>query len=287
MALTALDDVNAERFWEDMLNGVDLIYQRPIVELGLTTNYERKDKLIEVFKKGSLINDSYIRKTRLLYAADYDILRDQAQNDKRPKNEKDLALFVLLYKQLTRGRYEEFIINAQLVPENANKHNHYLSELEPDGNIPIGIFRDGIWSDGYPCPSISITSVQLALRKTNKTLDSNQTTNSQYAKALLCLGDFYRLNNIDRLLARRFSQEPSPSKTIRRGNFYSNLITDPSVDSKDKAYALYRAIKCYAPSGNNGCGGEPVNQAQRKDWFHLLKGKYGKSRWAKELKYYW
>lgn len=287
MALTALGDVNAERFWEDMLNGVDLIYQRPIVELGLTTNYERKDKLIEVFKKGSLINDSYIRKTRLLYAADYDILRDQAQNDKRPKNERDLALFVLLYKQLTRGRYEEFVINAQLVPENANKHNHYLSELEPDGNIPIGIFRDGIWSDGYPCPSISITSVQLALSKTNKTLDSNQTKNSQHAKALLCLGDFYRLNNIDRLLNRQFSQEPSPSKTIRRGNFYSNLITDPSVDSKDKAYALYRAIKCYAPSGINSCGGEPVNQAQRKDWFQLLKGKYEKSRWAKELKYYW
>jgi len=287
MALSALDDVDVQRFWQDMLNGVDVIYQRPIVELGLTMNYERKDKLTEVFKKGSLIKDSYIRKTRLLYAADYDILRDQAQNDTRPKTEKDLALFILLYKQLTRGRYEDFVIDAQLVPEKANTHNHYISELEPDSKIPVGIFRDGIWSDGYPCPSISITSGQLAFNKSKGTLDSNQKKNSQYAKALLCLGDFYRLNNIDRLLDRQFSKEPSPSKTIRRGNFYSNLINDPSVDSNDKAYALYRVIKCYAPSGNNSCGGESVNQAQRKDWFKLLKGKYGKSKWAKELNYYW
>jgi hypothetical protein len=287
MALSALDDVDVQRFWQDMLNGVDVIYQRPIVELGLTTNYERKDKLTEVFKKGSLIKDSYIRKTRLLYAADYDILRDQAQNDTRPKTEKDLALFILLYKQLTRGRYEDFVIDAQLVPEKANTHNHYISELEPDSKIPVGIFRDGIWSDGYPCPSISITSGQLAFNKSKGTLDSNQKKNSQYAKALLCLGDFYRLNNIDRLLDRQFSKEPSPSKTIRRGNFYSNLINDPSVDSNDKAYALYRVIKCYSPSGNNSCGGESVNQAQRKDWFKLLKGKYGKSKWAKELNYYW
>ena len=287
MALYALDDVDVQRFWQDMLNGVDVIYQRPIVELGLTMNYERKDKLTEVFKKGSLIKDSYIRKTRLLYAADYDILRDQAQNDTRPKTEKDLALFILLYKQLTRGRYEDFVIDAQLVPEKANTHNHYISELEPDSKIPVGIFRDGIWSDGYPCPSISITSGQLAFNKSKGTLDSNQKKNSQYAKALLCLGDFYRLNNIDRLLDRQFSKEPSPSKTIRRGNFYSNLINDPSVDSNDKAYALYRVIKCYAPSGNNSCGGESFNQAQRKDWFKLLKGKYGKSKWAKELNYYW
>lgn len=287
MALSALDDVDVQRFWQDMLNGVDVIYQRPIVELGLTMNYERKDKLTEVFKKGSLIKDSYIRKTRLLYAADYDILRDQAQNDTRPKTEKDLALFILLYKQLTRGRYKDFVIDAQLVPEKANTHNNYISELEPDSKIPVGIFRDGIWSDGYPCPSISITSGQLAFNKSKGTLDSNQKKNSQYAKALLCLGDFYRLNNIDRLLDRQFSKEPSPSKTIRRGNFYSNLINDPSVDSNDKAYALYRVIKCYAPSGNNSCGGESVNQAQRKDWFKLLKGKYGKSKWAKELNYYW
>ena len=287
MALFALNDINVEGFWEDMLNGVDVVYQRPIVELGLTKYYERKGNLTEIFKKDSLINDNYIRKTRLLYAADYDILREQAQNDTRPNTEKDLALFILLYKELTRGRYEDFVMDAQLVPENANTDDGYMFELEADSNIAIGIFRDGEWSDGYQCPSISVTSAQLALHNLKKTLASNQQKNSLHVKALLCLGDFYRLNKIDELLDRQFSQEPFSSKIIRRGDFYSNIIADSSVQAKDKAYALYRAIMCYSPCGNNSCGGEPVNQTQRKAWFQLLTGKYGKSRWAKELKYYW
>ena len=48
----------------------------------------------------------------------------------------------------------------------------------------------------------------------------------------------------------------------------------------DKAYALYRAINCYAPSGNNSCGGSDVDKSVRKAWFQRLKGDYAKSSWA-------
>jgi len=46
-------------------------------------------------------------------------------------------------------------------------------------------------------------------------------------------------------------------------------------------------VRCYAPSGNNTCGGEEVEESQRKAWFNTLKRQYGGTKWAKELEYYW
>ena len=53
------------------------------------------------------------------------------------------------------------------------------------------------------------------------------------------------------------------------------------------AYALYRAVNCYAPSGNNQCGGADVPQEQRRAWFQQLKRDYAGSQWAQKLRYYW
>ena len=60
-----------------------------------------------------------------------------------------------------------------------------------------------------------------------------------------------------------------------------------SAAKEEKAYALYRAINCYAPSGNNSCGSQEIPLSQRKGWFNTLKRQYGTSQWAKQLKYYW
>ena len=43
-------------------------------------------------------------------------------------------------------------------------------------------------------------------------------------------------------------------KSTSRGDIYANIIADPKAPADGKAYALYRAINCYAPSGNNTCG---------------------------------
>jgi hypothetical protein len=50
---------------------------------------------------------------------------------------------------------------------------------------------------------------------------------------------------------------------------------------------LYRAVQCYAPSGNNHCGGKDVPKAQRKAWYQTLKTTFSGSVWAQRLKYYW
>ncbi len=73
----------------------------------------------------------------------------------------------------------------------------------------------------------------------------------------------------------------------RGSEIYKAIIADPKAPAPDKAYALFRAINCYATSGNNSCGGTEVVIAQRKAWFTRLKKEYPTSRWAQELRYYW
>ncbi|MNE82820.1 hypothetical protein D3C80_1795800 [compost metagenome] len=68
---------------------------------------------------------------------------------------------------------------------------------------------------------------------------------------------------------------------------YLKVIGDANAADDDRAYALYRAINCYAPSGYNGCGSQDIPPSQRKQWFRTLKSKYATTPWAKSLKYYW
>ena len=276
MALNILSDPGEEDFWKEMLGGANSFYQRPVVELALAQYYEKNAQLSKIFMKGSVINDSYIRKILLFKVASKKMLREQLKNIERPKHERDLALFVLLDKELSRGHYLDFVEDVKQVATNSSIDG-YLWRVYSQYEIPVGKFNKGKWSDGYECPNIRTTALNLAYGPNN-------------IKALLCLADFYRLNGFD---GYHNASAPGPGgvdrfpgKAISRGSIYSNIIEGSLAKDEDMAYALYRAINCYAPVGNNSCGGS-VSVTTRKAWFELLKGKYGNSKWAKRLKYYW
>ena len=72
-----------------------------------------------------------------------------------------------------------------------------------------------------------------------------------------------------------------------RHDFYTAIIADPAAARADKAYAYYRAIRCYAPTGANSCGGKDVDLDVREAWFRRLKNQYADTSWAKGLRYYW
>ncbi|GHC92419.1 hypothetical protein [Novosphingobium pokkalii] len=88
-----------------------------------------------------------------------------------------------------------------------------------------------------------------------------------------------------------------PGKPLSRDAIYATIIADKAAPADLRAYALYRAVMCYAPSGYNGCSGpatdyaamqaQQVPKAQRKAWYDELKARYPASRWAKSLRYYW
>ncbi|MGB7656696.1 MAG: hypothetical protein WBL74_14575 [Novosphingobium sp.] len=281
-ALAALKDRNEEGFWLDLLGGAKGQWQRPTVELGLAMNWERSGKLGRVFAKGSPITESMIRRQLILNAAAPDMLRANAADSARPQYERDLAVFTLLHKDLTRGDYAAFGKDQALVRPGAGTDG-YMYYLPDQENLPLGLFTKGKWSDGYACPALAQTAKALA-------------ANPQAVGPRLCLGDFWRLNGFDEMdigdTPRKADElggfaDLFPGKPLARGAIYAAIISDPKVTGPDEAYALYRAVMCYAPGGNNTCGGKDAAKSQRKAWYDQLKRDYPSSPWAKKLRYFW
>jgi hypothetical protein len=111
----------------------------------------------------------------------------------------------------------------------------------------------------------------------------------------LCLAEYFRSNGFDGFetdetpaTSGLASSTPQfPGQPYQRLEVYKAVIADPAASADDKAIALNRAIRCYAPSGNNSCGGTEVGREQRRAWFNRLKHDYPASRWAQQLKFYW
>ncbi|MDR2856672.1 MAG: hypothetical protein LBV50_02355 [Novosphingobium sp.] len=278
MALAATGDRSEAGFWRDLLGGAKGLYQRPLVELALAMHYERAGKLAEVFAPDSPIGEVAIREILLENIAGPDLLRTAARNDRRPQHERDVALFTLLHKQLGTGDYAGFLRDSALIRADAAKDGS-PNGLREQG-VPLGLFRAGTWSDGYACPALAATVAVLA-------------RDPRDAKARLCLGDFYRLNGFDGDPERPKRDELGGTPTLfpgtatPRGAIYADIIADAKAPAADRAYALYRAVNCYAPSGFSTCGGAEAAQSQRRTWFQQLKRDYPSSPWAQKLRYYW
>jgi hypothetical protein len=267
MALARLGDRNEEGFWKELLGGTKGLYQRPTAELGLALNYDRRGAIEAVFAADSPIRDVTIREILLEQSAGQTLLRRMVR-DGPTAEERSLASYVLLYKELTRGRYADF-----------------LADLPNDPEAPEG-FRYGRIGRGevqaeYPCPALTDTVKRLV-------------ANAGDVKAMLCLGEYYRLSGFD---WPNFEEPPEgtlgshtrdfPGAAIPRSAFYDRVVADPRAARGDKAYALYRAVRCYEPTGTSSCGGEEVPQSQRQAWFRRLKRDYADTNWARDLEYYW
>ncbi len=125
-----------------------------------------------------------IRKILIEKVAGPDILRAEAKNGTRPKNERDLALLTLLYKELSHGQYAGFVSDVKLVTDSGADTESGLWNLTGEEGVPVGLFTAGKFSDGYACPALSATAAALA-------------KNAKEVKGRLCLGEFYRLNGFD------------------------------------------------------------------------------------------
>lgn len=282
MALAALKDPNETGFWKELIGGSAPLHQRPLAELGLAMSLERRGKLGEVFAPGSLVTDPTTREILLQSSAGPDLLRANARDATRPLHERDVSLFTLLYKQLTRGRYAAFAQDVALVRKGAATES-WLYNFQIQEQVPVGMFAYGKFAEGYACPAIAQTARALA-------------ANPRDPKAQLCLGDFLRLNGFDNVTF--LDEKPAddalgsaaaefPGQPLARGDIYRGIIANRAAPANERAYALYRAVYCYAPGGNNSCGDEDVDPAVRKGWYNQLKKEYPASPWAKKLRFFW
>ncbi len=279
MALAELEDRNEPGFWLELLGGAKGLYQRQAVELGLALAWERGGQVAKVFAPGSPIADEGIRDVLIEHSAGPDVLRAVAGLAERPRRERDQALYVLLYKELFRGSYAAALRDLALVPADAPLESY--SEETGKAQVPLGQYRRGAVSEDYPCPALSETLAQLA-------------RDPRGVKPRLCLGEFYRLNGFDYvgLPARPAAGELGsyaayPGEPVPRDRIYSDVIGEAGVSHDDRAYALYRAVYCYAPSGNNSCSGTQAPESERRAWFRRLKGEFADTRWGREIEYYW
>jgi hypothetical protein len=234
----------------------------------------------------------YLREVLLANVADASLLRTQAKNSGAPQHERDVALFTLLYKEATRNDAANFLKDLALVPSDAPTNGLYMldgniddyfmpDEYQPS-TIPLGIFLHDKTDAHFGCPGLRASEEQLA-------------QNADIPTARLCVADFVRLNSPVTYMGTPASTvnelgdtpSPFPGGNFVRMDTYTAVLANPKSTRNDKAYALFRAVNCYAPSGNNDCGEKDVPQSQRKAWFTTLKHDYAGTRWANALQYYW
>lgn len=280
LALEATGDRNARGFWTELHPGATKPLQRPAIELALAMHDERHGRLQDVFAAGSLVKSPIIRETLLTQLAPAPLLRQQSRDPAVPQHERELAFFTLLYKQVTRGYYNEFLADVARVPSDAPV-NGSITPGE-DGHAPLGVFTQAKGAGDLECPALRITVGTLA-------------RDSRSPRARLCLAEFIRVDgvgfgSVDTQLPKDQlggTNSLFPGKPYARAATYQAIIADTRAPAADRAYALFRAVNCYAPSGSNDCGGATVPRAQRKAWFNSLRQDYPASRWAKELRYWW
>jgi hypothetical protein len=285
LALEASNDLpGAQSLWLKLLPLAKQPLQREQLELALAMNHERSGQLEQVFAADSPIQSAQVRLILLGKVAGAPLLRQQITQG-ISDTEKNTAQFVLLYKDLLHGQYAAFADDFKALPEKSGeeKLGTSLGYVYGTGQT-LQLFR---WNgdkaeSNYVCPSIGDTAALLQ-------------ANNKDPKGLNCLGEFVLRNGLDSMpLDQRpgsgqlGSSEPGfKGDVFSRLNGYQTVIADTKAGRDDKAYALFRAINCYGPSGYNSCGGKDVAQSVRKAWFKQLKTAYGSTSWGKSLQYYW
>ncbi len=282
MALAQLRDPGEEAHWRALIAAASAPYTGEFAQLGLALLWQRSGRLGDVFAPGSPLTDQTIRQILLARLAGPDLLRAAIADRANDRRTRDLALFALLHKDLAMGHFADFARDAALLPRDASTEG-YPAWLLDGETVPTGLFASGKWQEAYACPAIARTAQALAARPGD-------------SHALLCLGDFWRINGFDRMSDLDAFSEPDRlgggkslfgGRPLTRASLYATVLADPRAGREERAYALYRSVMCYAPSGSNDCGGEDVAVETRKGWFQQLKQRYSGSVWAEKLRYYW
>ena len=301
LALEALGDRNARGLMLEMFGGASRPFQRDALELAIAMHDEKTGNLGRVFASDSKVRNPFIREIQLERIAGPDLLRQQVKAGLR-QQERDAALYILLAKELRHGLYSDFLADVRLVPATAPTEGYFFGAengsdypLEPGAKrtsddqaervVPLGIFNRRTAVGEFGCPALAQTVSVLARAPRN-------------IRARLCLGEFMRAGSEDTLDPFTYddpidggglasSRPLFPGPAFLRLDVYKSIIADRTATPEEKAFALNRAIRCYAPSQYNHCGGTDVERSQRRAWFMRLKTDYPKSPWATSLNYYW
>ena len=277
----------AGQLWAALLPLVHHPLQKSAVQVAIAMNDERDGHLDQVFAAGSPVASTEIRRALLARVAGAELLRKVAGDGAGDPRDRAVARFTLLYKDLTHraaGAFLDDLAGPTLPPTDAAGPARPSREEEiVPASLSLFQWPGGETQGGHHlCPS---------LRDTAGLLKANPNS----AKGLLCFGDFILANGLDGYFLDQpvdkddlgGTPERFAGRHLTRLDAYRQIIADPAAAADDKAYALYRAINCFATVGNNHCGSQVIEKSERKGWFQTLETKYKTTVWAQEQKYYW
>ncbi|AZF29649.1 hypothetical protein C4J89_0141 [Pseudomonas sp. R4-35-07] len=283
LALEAKQDwKGAEALWLQLLPLAKQPLQRDQLELALAMNYERSGQLAKVFAADSPISARQVRYILLRNVAGPDLLRQQIAKANDP-TERQTAQFVLLYKDLLHRQFATFADDLKQASLSDDKLGTSLGYTYSGGqSLKLFQWNGDKAESGYACPSVAQTAATLQ-------------SDAKNPQALNCLGEFILRNGLDGMPLEQARATGSlgstasefKGETFSRLDGYQQVIANAKAPKTDRAYALFRAINCYAPAGYNSCGGEDVAPGVRKGWFRQLKSGFADTQWSKSLQYYW
>ena len=293
LALEELKKSNEARvIWKQILAKTNDQSQRDVGQLGLAINLEQRGEIDQIFNAENAIANPLIRALVLQNTASASILRQQLKDKKLHQDLGRLAIFTLLQKDIIYGFYDDFVADFKAhksklgEPVYDEKGRFRTAELSttPFSDSPAVFHWPGkVDAEDYECPNL----INLASRLSK---------NPDAASNLICLGEFIRETDWDRVLQTAASP-PSDAiggalpqftgSAFKRDAAYQHIFNDKTATHNEKAYALYRLINCYAPTGSNSCSNTHEALKTRRAWFAQLKKNYADTSWGKNLKIYW
>jgi hypothetical protein len=241
-------------------------------ELAQAQNLEASGNIKKIFEPDSIIQSSVLRKRILRAAANTHLLEYVLEQKHTSPEEKSVALAALLNKELLSKQYKLLL-----------EHQHKYAPLKLDNVDGLDLLRNETISsdDNFNCPKWSKVLADLSGDKSP-------------TRALLCLGERLRTLEDSFITPHTPYQDQLGNtddgfniKRLTRLSLYLAIIGNTSAQGEDEAFALRRALYCFATSGYNHCGAEEIPVEQRKAWFNKLKSKYKSSPWSIKQKYFW
>lgn len=267
----------AEQYWSNLVSQSKNTAQRGLFETALSNHMNAKQNINAFIGNKPLITQINLQKRFILYKANEKSLESIVQNSQATTDQKQAALYTLLSKSIQHQNFALFNRYYAQLPKDAAQYKSYDGNKKYEEKPP---FSDFIWNGATITPQLKCSNLQAL---------TNQLEKSPQDPLLnICLGEYSRstLYGFPYQMNGENTQSTFKGNTFARGNVYKNIIKS-GRHGEIHAYALYRAIMCYSPSGMNDCNDQDVPKSVRKQWYDQIKQNYPNTIWAKSLKYFW
>lgn len=280
----------AKTLWQTLNRLVKRPYQQEITQLALAIYADKENDFSIIFGKNAKVTNPVLLEQIIMYSLDEQNLQKFIEYYPEKDRLALWARFILLYKTLRHQQYDKYLVYLnKYLPTNIEKSENNDNDLPP---FNIFNWQGKTINSTLKCNNLSTTINKLSQNPQDRLqkfcLTEFLYDNSQEYGLDGSWAYYYQPNEEQKYKFHLLGLVPSrfSGQVIYRHDLYQQIFSSGQKDELS-AYALHRAISCYASSGNNQCGGKEVEQSVRKGWFNRLKKDFAQTTWAKKQKYYW